>query len=84
MNAPALITHAGIPAAMTAAQADIKTLAEALDISKQGCQKKATKEVWPFDEVPFAGGKNACIHSPRCQNRYAKRCWRSACIRRWR
>jgi len=57
MNAPALITHAGIPAAMTAAQADIKTLAEALDISKQGCLKRATKEVWPFEEQAALGGK---------------------------
>lgn len=35
--------------------ADIKTIADALDVSKQGCQKRANKEVWPFDEVPFAG-----------------------------
>lgn len=43
MNSPAL-THA-----------DIKTIADALGVSKQGCQKRANKEVWLFDEVPFAG-----------------------------
>lgn len=35
---------------------DIKTIAEALRVSKQGCQKRANKDSWPFDEVPFAGG----------------------------
>ncbi len=44
MNSPALT------------QADIKAIADALGISKQGCQKRANKEAWPFDEVPFAGG----------------------------
>lgn len=45
MNSPAL-THA-----------DIKTIAEALGISKQGCQKRAIGEAWPFDELAGRGGK---------------------------
>ncbi len=35
---------------------DIKVIADALDVSKQACQKRALKESWPFDEVPHPGG----------------------------
>jgi len=43
MNSPALT------------DTDIKTIADALDISVQACQKRANKEAWVFKEVPFAG-----------------------------
>lgn len=36
---------------------DIKAIAAALGKSRQACDKRALKEAWPCDEVPFAGGK---------------------------
>ena len=36
---------------------DIKTIAEALGVSKQGCQKRAGNESWLFEERSGLGGK---------------------------